>query len=85
MQFPGVMERTGNSCHGAGLRAYVSTQRIGEGREVGRVLNGAPDGESQPAAGTENATHVPQCLDTIGEELHALLTLDHIEGSVHER
>jgi len=82
MQLHGVMERAGTSCHGAGFGTYVSRQRIGEDREIGHVTDGAPHREGQPTAEAQNSTHLPQCLDTIGEELHDLLTKDHIEGTI---
>ena len=85
VQLHRVMERIGRSRHGAGLGAHVSFERIGKGRRVGGVRNGAPDREGKPAAGKENSSHLTQPLDTIREELHALLTEDHIEGGVLER
>ena len=84
MEFSGVMERTGRSRHRPGLRTYVSRLCIGESRLVGCVADGTPHREGQPTSETEHATHLPQCQETIGEELHALLTENHIEDTVLE-
>jgi hypothetical protein len=83
-QLRGVVERARRSCHGGGLGTDVSRQGIGEGRNIGRVTDGAPHREGEPAAEAENSPHLPECLDTIGEELHALLTQDYIEGTAFE-
>ncbi len=85
MQFSGVMERTGGSRHRASLRTYVSRQRIGEGRLVRCVADGTPHREGQTTFETEDSTHLPQCQEAIGEELHTLLTEDHIESTTLER
>ena len=84
VQLDGVMKCMRRSHHGAGLGTYVSRQCIGEGRPVGRVPDGAPHREGQPTSETEYATHLPQSLETIREELHALLTEDHVEDTLLE-
>src|SRR5262249_11450767 len=84
VQLDGVMKRMRRSRHGGGLGTYVSRQRRGEARRVGRVADGAPHRESQPTAGAENSAHLSQCLDTIGKELESLLAKDRIEGTVLE-
>jgi hypothetical protein len=81
----GVMERRRGSCHGAGLGAQVSRQRISEGRVVRCIADGAPNREGQPTSDAKNTMHLPECVEAIGEELHTLLTEDHIEDIVLER
>jgi hypothetical protein len=84
VQCRGVMKRAGGSCHGGGLGADMSPQSIGKGDEIGCVTDGAPHREGQSAPGTGNSTQLPECLDTIGEELHTLLTEDYIENTTFE-
>src|SRR5687768_15437934 len=74
VQLSGVVERTRSMYHGARLSTEVFPERIRNGAEIGRVRNCAPNRKGQPAARTQNSTHLPERPDTIGEELHALLT-----------
>lgn len=84
VQLDGVVKRMRRSRHGAGLRTHVSRHRRREGCLVGCVADCAPHREGQPTAETKNSTHLPQCPDTIGEELQALLTQDNVEASILE-
>src|SRR5262249_52632119 len=77
VQLHGVIERIGRSHHGAGALAHMSFERIGEGRAVRAIRDGAPDRERQTAAVMENSSHLTQALKTLGEVLDALLTEHH--------
>src|SRR5262249_15719804 len=85
MKLHGVMECRRGSCHGTGVGAQVSRQRISESRVVRCVADGAPHREGQPTSDAKNTTHLPQCVEAIGEELHTLLTQAHVNSTKSRR
>src|SRR6516162_435499 len=79
------VQRTRRSRYQTRLGTDMARESIGEGGLIRCIVDRAPDCEGQPASRAENSAHLPQCSEPIGEELHALLTENHIEQLIFER